>query len=443
MAEIAVKRTILVKRKDLLARYKTERFLIFFVFFFTLIMENFALLSSSLSVVKFINDIAVICLFVLSINKVVPTFKKLKCMPILYAMIAFSLVSILSAIVNLVPINMFVWGARNTFRGMIFFIAIVCFLDGIDINKIYKYLFYFAIVNFVLVLFQYFVLGYAGDKIGGIFGLYNSTVLGVFNTILYSYFFVSYVKGKESFIKTLFVLLSAMIITALAEEKFGFLFCAVALIITLCIKGDWKRKIYLSLSVIFSIAIGLVILKLVFPFAFQRLTSIKDILFYSKATYEEGYKIPRLGGILYINENFFKGDILKLFFGFGFGNCDTSNFSLFQSNFYKLYGDYNYRWFSHQWVFMEGGLTGIICFVAIFITALVCILRRIKKDNNSVLFCVGLILALYVIITIWLGSILKHDNGYLLYFALSIGLIALKPKAYVKKNAHIGERNDT
>lgn len=434
MVNSQAKRVTLLDRGLVTDKIKIERFLVYFVFFFTLFTES-VLLPSALSFCRYINDVAVLLLFVLSLGRIKNTFETLKCKQVLYCIVIFTFASVFSAIINLTPVNMFVWGARNTFRGIVFFIACVCYLDGIDLNKIFKILFWVQIVNFLSAILQFAFLGLSGDSMGGIFGAGSNVSLGAFNALVYVYFFIAYVKGKENFLRTAIMFFSSIIITALAEEKFGILFCAFTLIITMFVKGDGKRKFYLFVSVLLTLFLGLILLGALYPDSLKKLLSIKELFSYSKATYDEGYMIPRLGGVAYISEKFFKGDPLKILFGLGLGNCDTSQFSFFQSEFYSLYGHYNYRWFSHQWIFLEGGLVGLCCFLSIFVVGFICMIKRLKNlKRSSAVYClVGAIMAFYSCVTVWGSSLIKTDFSYVVYFAFAVGIISLKPVVLMKK----------
>ncbi len=435
MVNLQAKQAVLLERKSVIDKIKIERFLVYFVFFFTLTMESL-IVSSALSVIRFINDVAVVALLLMSANRFFETFKRLKCLPILYGVLAFLICSILSAIINLTSVNMFVWGVRNTFRGIIFFLSSVCFLDGVDLNKIFKILFYVQLVNLASALIQYLLLGRVGDGMGGLFGPSNNVALGAFNALIYTYFFIAYVRGKESFLKMVIMLFSAMIMTAMAEEKFGFIFCGVSFLITMFVKGDGKRKFYLALSVISAIMVGTLVLRLIFPDSIRVLSTLEGWFAYSQNTYQEGYMIPRVGGVFYIAEHFFKGEPLKILFGFGLGNCDNSQVAIFQSEFYSLYGHYNYRWFAHQWIFLEGGVIGLLTFLSIFVVGAVCLLKQIKSlSKNSSIFClVSIIMLFYTCITVWVGPVIKNDFSYILYFAFAVGVVSLKPFSLVKKN---------
>ena len=150
-----------------------------------------------------------------------------------------------------------------------------------------------------------------------------------------------------------------------------------------------------------------------------------------------GYNISRLNAFSDINSIFFKNDIIDNLFGYGFGNCEYSNVSLFCSEFYNLYGAYNYRWFTSQWIFLETGYAGIISYVFILISDIIysfkCYRRSWKKDRSLILCC--LIMGVICLISVIYNSLLKADYGYVAFFSLAISAIVFKgEKNYVKRN---------
>lgn len=104
---------------------------------------------------------------------------------------------------------------------------------------------------------------------------------------------------------------------------------------------------------------------------------------YATATFDEGYRIPRVGSFQVINNLFLRTPI-KEWFGLGIGNCDTSAFSFLQSDFYRAYGDYNYRWFTNQWTYLECGIGGFGLYVFFFVTLIITLLAKLKRYPNAI-----------------------------------------------------------
>ena len=123
---------------------------------------------------------------------------------------------------------------------------------------------------------------------------------------------------------------------------------------------------------------------------------------------------------------FFKDNFDKIF-GLGFGNCENSSFDIFNSNFYNLYGNYNYRWFTHQWTFLECGYLGIISFILLFICIGVTIILKLKDTDskNKTYLVTGLCMVVCCVVTIWYNATLKVDMSYLAYFSIAVGVVPL------------------
>ena len=191
-------------------------------------------------------------------------------------------------------------------------------------------------------------------------------------------------------------------------------------------KSSIYKKIYISLFVLFIFMCGLLIIYVLYPEMFETIINLEELFNYSQTTYDEGYRLPRIGSISIITDLFFHNDLFNTIFGIGFGGAETSSFSFLQSNFYKVYGDYNYRWFTIQWLFIEQGYLGFISYLLIFLSIFFSLSYKKMKSNvsfDSRLIVVSIIMSIYAIISIWYNSSLKNDSQYLIYFGLSLGFI--------------------
>ncbi|MBQ9104221.1 MAG: hypothetical protein IJY57_03975 [Clostridia bacterium] len=426
----------LVKRDSVTTKLKVERTFVFFVLFFSIFMEVFINYLKFPSLIRFLNDLAIVLLFITSISKVYHTFKRLKLTPVLIAVGVFFLLGVISAIINMVSTALYIWAFRNTFRGILYFAFVVTYLDEVDIKNIFNVLYYISFLHLALCLYQYFALGLKQDMLGGVFGSVSAMEPTTFMVILLSYYLIAYIEKKEKFRRLVFVLVSSMIISALAEERLAFIVFLCILLASLFLTGFSTRKFIVFIVAIGALGLGLYIVSVVFPDVFETLIDFENMFEYATATWEDSYGIPRIGAFTFINEHFFKDDTLRLIFGYGFGQTETSELSIFQSEFYKLYGDYKYRWFTHQWVYLEGGITGIVSYFSIFITVLVCIIRKRKQVSgySKTLLLVGIIVAAYCILLTVYNSTLKNDMSYIAFFGMAIGLIGTKSPCVVKKS---------
>ena len=143
--------------------------------------------------------------------------------------------------------------------------------------------------------------------------------------------------------------------------------------------------------------------------------------------YDEGYRIPRVGSFKVINKLFLRTPI-KEWFGLGIGNCDTSTFSFFQSDFYRAYGDYNYRWFTNQWTYLECGIIGFGLYVFFFVTLIITLLAKLKRYSNASrpYMITSAIFTVAMIFLMWHSSAIRVDTAYIIYFGMAIGFVAMQ-----------------
>ena len=411
---------------------KSDKFIItgkktvLFILYFTIIMETLICEFKFPSFIRYINDLAiVILLFFTMRTKTIIKFRQIKCSFILISIVMLFLCFWISSIVNLVPIQLLIWAIRNTFRGITFMIGCICFLEEEDIHKIFNNLFIFQIINMILALYQFFILGHIMDFVGGIFGYGNGAGINIFNALLISYFFNAYLQKKESLIKLIIVVMTSFIIAAIAEEKMSYIFFLVIVFIAILFNKISFRKILCINISIFTLIMGLNLLKLYYPDMYEIMTNRDLLIEYSSATYDEGYKIPRLGAFKFIDKKFFANSIDNKLLGLGFGNCETSNIKIFESEFYEVYGHYNYRWFTHQWIYIECGIIGFISYIMFFVLIILYYIKNIIK-NNKYFIITGLCMTVCCVITIWYNATLKVDMSYLAFFSMSIGFVSIK-----------------
>ena len=327
------------------------------------------------------------------------------------------------------------WATRNLFRGITFFFAVTCYLDLEDLKKVFEKLYILQVVNLLLVLYQYFVLQHVQDEIGGIFGYGNGAGVNAFNALLMAYYINAYVHKKEPSYKLIVTIFSAFIIAALAEEKMTYVLFVIVLVYYVFSAEFSFRKLGIVIIGGAGLIMGLILLKNIYPDMYEVMVSLENSVEYGTQSFETGYRIPRIGALPIISQLFFKGDLRRQLFGLGFGNCETSNYSIFQIEFYNTYGQWNYRWFTHQWTFLECGYIGFGVFVFFFVACVWCMFRCKKQiSNNERHFLnTGIIMGICSIVTMWYNATIKVDMCYIAYFGIAIGFVAIK-NSFMKDN---------
>ena len=415
-----------------------------FILYFTIIMNFLIDIMKLPSSITYINDVCIILILLISRFKILKRTNNKEY--IIVAILMYFLISIMTSIINFVPIRLVVYAIRNTFRGIIYFFAVIYYYDPNDIKKIFDNLFWFQIINFILALLEFFILHTDQDSTNGIFGIgANGGNTICFSTLISAYYINYYLKNKErkTLAKLLIVLFTTIVHAAIGEQKIYFFNLAIFIIASIIIHKFSIKKAVLSLFLIGVLFLGLIIIKKVYPTMYETMIDLNKLLLYSETINESGYEIPRIGAFKFINKKIFDNDKKRELIGMGFGNCEYSSMPIFCSNFYKIYGDYNYRWFTHQWIYLEEGMIGFISFVMIFITIMCTLFYRFIKTKNEfekTLILTSIYIGVYCIISIWYNSTLKTDCQYLFYFGLALGFI--KSKSIVKKKSRKEETND-
>ena len=395
-----------------------------FVLYFTVVMEA---LISELGLppsLRYINDFFVVILFLALIAKPGRVIARVG-VPVLLATMIVFFVFTSSSILSEVKPALYLWALRNTFRGFIFFFACVTYLRKEDLPRVIDALLMLQVVSLFLALDQHFVLGLDMDSTGGLFGRGNGAGVNPFNALLFAYYFNTYLSGNQSIKKLIVSLTSSLLIAAVAEEKITFVLFVVIILVSLLLTRASKRLVAAVLIAVVAGCIGLNILRILYPEMFDIMTSFDEMGQYLTSTHDVGYVLPRVGAFPIIKKMFFGSDFLKTLFGVGFGNGETSSFSFLVGPYYAAYGFLNYRWFTHQWVFLECGYLGFYCYLSFFIIVLLTIMKKLRsvtREEQSLLIC-GAALTICAVISIWYNATLKVDMCYLTFFSLSLGFI--------------------
>lgn len=404
-----------------------------FIIFFSIAVSS---LSSEIGLPQslfYINDI-LLCLVLCLYYKKLNVFKKLKLKGINYILVILISVILIGIIGNLVPLQMILWGMRNTFRGILFLFLCVACLNYDDVSSILEVFIKLQYLNFALGIYQYFILGLKQDTVGGIFGHGNGNALCIFCVIVCSYTIINYMNEKVGLGSMLFCIISSFILAGLAEEKF----LIFEIIITIILALALSKKSFIKLAIIpvfiLMIFYGLQISEILLPGIMKQITSVNYIEKYVTASWLGSYYIPRIGSYSFISDRIFHGNMFWKLFGLGMGNCDTSSFGFLQSYYYNRYGFMNYRWIFQQWTIMENGIVGFLSFVLFFIVIIFYLFKIRKKfvGREKCIIDTSIITAIISIITMWMNNTLKVDTSYIPYFVIASGFVCYK--IYTRKS---------
>lgn len=323
----------------------------------------------------------------------------------------------------------FLWGLRNNLRFYIAFIACSLFLkeeDAEGILNIFDYVFWF---NIPVTFFQFFVMGYQQDHLGGIFGVekgcnaYTSIlfVIVITKSILWC------LEGVESNVKCLLKCGFALIIAAMAEMKVFFVFFVIILLIAMLLsKFSWKKMLILLSTVVMIMFAGN-ILTVVFGEE-ERLTLSRVFELVTANNYATTEDLGRFTAIPTISENIFE-DWSDRLFGYGLGNCDTSAFSICNTPFYQTHEYLHYSWFSSAFLFLETGYIGLGINLIFFVICFIQTIVLLKQKKGNMLFNkIAVIVAILSVVYTFYNSSLRKECGFIMYFVLALPFIYMEKK---------------
>lgn len=289
------------------------------------------------------------------------------------------------AVINLVKPQLVLWGMRNNLRFFIFFFICISNLDLTDVNKFIVIFKKFYVVNLILCAIQYFIFGFKADYLGGIFGTTRGCngYLNVFICIGCAIFIADYISSKIKIKSLIICLASSLFIAILAELKVFYFELLILIIFSAIFTKPTAKTIILCFVIVTALVLGAVALLLYDASSFYVIFDTDAMeLYLSGKGYTSSGDLNRFTAINQISDSFFHRDTLKKLFGFGLGNCEYSQFSFLQSDFFQKYSELNYRWFTHAWVYLEQGFVGLILLVSFFVSLVIYAFKRIATVNR-------------------------------------------------------------
>lgn len=335
----------------------------------------------------------------------------------------------LSSLFGFVPLFLYIWALRNSFRFLLFFIGCVTCLDLEDEEKIIKILLGLQGLNIVLTLYQYLIKGYENDFLGGVFG-YGQGVNGgtnLFFCILLILVINRYLNKKEKLSNLFFVIVSTLSLAVLSEIKVYYLEFILIVVMAFVINKRSKKTMIFGLILIVTLFIGLNVLQRNDAVFYNMITSSEALYDYSRNAYGNSRIIGRVTGISQINERFFENNAFLKLFGFGFGNCESSSsIAIFNSRFSQLYDSYNYKFFAYSMVYLETGMVGLIFYLCFFVICAIHALKnRIIFKNPEICGIIVSVVAICIIST-WYNYSMKIEYAYFVYLILAFGAIEVR-----------------
>ncbi len=408
-----------------------------FVFFMPFFLSFFLDFLRLPALVKYTIDLAwVLSTTLFFLRRKITLDKQL--VPFLVFIGVFLLYTVFFYVLNFQSPFYYLWGFRNNFRFYFAFILFSVFLYKEDLKLCFKFIDIIFYVNAVVAFFQFFVLGYKWDFLGGIFGSDTgcNAYSMVFFTIIVAKSILQYMNKEEKLWLCFIKCGISLVLAAMSELKFFFIVFMVILIMsTLLTTFSWRKFLVILATSLLIIFAGFLLTEI---FGEDSRISLDSILeFVTKENYASAEDLGRFTAIPTLSRTIMTDPIDQLF-GMGLGNCDTSSFAICNTPFFQTYSHLNYTWFSSAFLFLEVGYVGLAVYLFFFVMCFVFAWNTMRKDSNSKLYCqLSMIMSAVCVLLTFYNSSLRFEVAYLVYFVLALPLIATKPDIRYQRRLNV------
>jgi len=329
------------------------------------------------------------------------------------------------------------WGLRNYFRFFVIYFSMIVFLSSRSVLSFFRFMDKLFYVNFAVSLYQFFVMGYKQDYLGGIFGVEKGCngYTNIFLLIVVMWHVLKYINGKETFKACSAKCIIALLIAALAELKVFFVEFALMVVLASLFTRFSARKMWIIVVGALGMLVALEIINQMFP-VFANWFSAEGIveIIASKKGYTQSNDMNRLTFFSIAMDRFLDTWPRKLL-GLGLGNCDyASGIDFLTTPFYKLHHNLHYAWFSSAFLLLETGVVGLVLYVCVFVKVYFGARKRQKKGLADPTFCqMARIMAVMCPILVILNSSLRTEAGYMVYFVLALPFLKKEGREVVLK----------
>lgn len=317
----------------------------------------------------------------------------------------------------------YLWGFRNNFRYYAAFLAFAMYLrerDAAALVKLADKLFW---VNAAATFFQFFVLGYRQDYLGGLFGVGRGCngASVIFFVFVISKSLLAYMNGQERALNCFMKSAVALVIAAMAEIKMFFVLYAIILAMAAFYTKFSLRKFWMIFAAVLLMMMGSTLLVEIFGSSMQ-LSFRRIVELITSKSYATGKDLGRFTVIPELSRRILT-DWPSRLFGLGLGNCDTSAFAILNTPFFRKYEYLHYTWFTSACLYLETGFIGLGMYLLFFAISYLHAYKQAKTESGNLLFCqTAMIMSVACVILTFYNSSLRIEAGYIAYFVLALPL---------------------
>lgn len=245
--------------------------------------------------VYYLADMFNVFLAFFAIRRVVRVRKMKEVGFLVLLLVLFIINCIIGIIGNNVPLKLAIWGSRNVYRFVLFFSSCVVLLEKKDVARFQAAFPKIYVINAIIAIFQYFVLGLKGDYIGGLFGTIQGCngALTIFLNIALSYFIAGYLSGNEKLSKIIVYSILYFLVAALSETKGNYIFFVLIVAVALLVSKKSLKTFGIICVAFVSVGAGIYFLNKYFPGSLDFLLDLNEANRYMNASYFETVTFTR------------------------------------------------------------------------------------------------------------------------------------------------------
>lgn len=331
--------------------------------------------------------------------------------------------SVFAYLLNYQSLIYYFWGLRNNIRFFVFFFACILFVRERSIGNYLRFFDSLFWINFVAVLYQYFVLGQSQDNLGGLFGMEKGCngYMNIFLMIVATRSILSYMNHQERMFWCLIKLSAALLVAIFSELKIFIVELIIIVALAAVITKFSTRKLGIILVVMVGVLAAGRLIAILFP-VFSEWFSIERM--WRNVTSSKGYTasgdMNRFTAVSVVLTHFLPYWWNKLF-GLGLGNCDYAGFSFLMTPFYRTYGRMNYTWFSSAFLILETGIVGLVLYCLFFVFIFLGASKMEKEKPARQLQCqMARVLSIMCLLLVVYNASLRTEAGYMMFFVLAL-----------------------
>lgn len=320
----------------------------------------------------------------------------------------------------------FLWGCRNLFRFYIAFFAYANLMRWESIEKWFACVDIIFWINVALSIIQFVFLGVRQDNLGGVFGIsggVNGYTIPLLCIVVVRHICLAF-DLRESIWKCIMVCVASLLVAAMAELKFFFVVFVFSLVVAAVLsKFSFKKVALLIIAVLAAFACAQV---LVYWFGFKEFLTIEGIVeIATRVSYSNSSAndVNRLSAISTLNRVILKSPLQRVC-GLGLGNCDVSNFAIFNTPFGVRYSYLHYTWFAAPMVYLEMGYVGLTLYILFFVICFCLSYRAFRQKRGNRLYCqMAIIMSISCCMLAFYNASLRYEVAYIIYFVLALPFI--------------------